>query len=474
MSCPSALQRSLVLCLVCLFPLAALSQTPAADWAAGLDHEAATLGKPAWRPMLAELAHLHRVDTHAPEPPFTFPWEDFGPGYTYGRSFGHWDLPNLAFDTAAGAPEHTREQLLNDIRLQLPSGFLPGIYWMRGNLPPVDPAAVTPNAGRYSPTQSHPPLWVAAADDLLEVLRSRDGSYDRPLMTEFLGALERQVAWFEQARKAQPDGFYYQDIATRQWESGVDDGVRFDGFTAGHPPAHDACIDATSHVYQMYVIGAKWQHLLGRDNRVFEARAAHLRQFIQTALWSERDGFFYDAWTLDAHPDGPRATWNKTATPGRPHAFEGLWPVMVGAATPAQAQRVIAEWLLNPARFYTPHPIATIALDDPLHSNRMWRGPAWNSMAHWAARGLIRYGYRTQAHELLERALDDSAAQFNRTGKLWEYYAPDGGKPEALIRKPYSTRNMPFDSYIGHDPLLAMALLWEKTSAAAPASGMHP
>jgi hypothetical protein len=117
----------------------------------------------------------------------------------------------------------------------------------------------------------------------------------------------------------------------------------------------------------MYMLGARWQHILGRDNHVFEARAAHLRQFIQTALWNERDGFFYDAWTLDAHPDGPRSSWNKTAAPGRPHAFEGLWPVMVGAATPEQARRVRSEWMLNPARFYTPHPIATVALDDPLY-----------------------------------------------------------------------------------------------------------
>jgi hypothetical protein len=64
-------------------------------------------------------------------------------------------------------------------------------------------------------------------------------------------------------------------------------------------------------------------------------------------------------------------------------------------------------------------------------------------MTYWAARGCLRYGRADAARALLEASLDDSAAQFDRTGTIWEYYHPDGGHPEILARKPYTKRNQP-------------------------------
>ena len=118
---------------------------------------------------------------------------------------------------------------------------------------------------------------------------------------------------------------------------------------------------------------------------------------------------------------------------------------------------------MNPKRFFTPHPIATVAADDPKFSNRMWRGPVWNSMTYWAARGALHYGHPAEAHRLIEPALDDSAQQFDRTGKLWEFYSANGAHPEDLTRKPQTKRNEPFPDYLGHNPMLAMARLWEQT-----------
>jgi putative isomerase len=353
---------------------------------------------------------------------------------------------------------------LNDVRLQLPSGFLPGLYWMRQQTAADDPVIYDKAAAKYSPTQGNPPVWVVAADDYLEQTAKTSGTYDTALANEFLERVTRQIGWFERERKAKPDGFLYLDIVTGKWESGVDEGVRFDGTGPGQEPSSTACIDATSHVFQMYVYAAKWARKLGRDATPFQSRAGHLRHFIQTSLWSERDGFFYDSWVLERAPDGPRATWHGTAAPGRSHAFEGMWPMVVGAATPKQTDRVLREWIMSPQRFFTPHPIATVARDDPKFSNRMWRGPVWNSMTYWAARGALRYGHPEDAHRLLGPALDDTATQYDRAGKLWEFYSPLDGHPEDLTRKPQTKRNEPFPDYMGHNPLLAMARLWQVTS----------
>lgn len=420
------------------------------DWSAGLHKEAATLGKAAWRPMLAYTVMLHEVDTHPAEPPFEFPWEDTGRGYGYGPGTGHWDLVHEIIDVLPAAPEHARQQLLNDIHLQLPSGFLPGLYWMRKpTTAPADPGIYDDANAKYSPTQGNPPLWVVAADDYLQ----QTGN-DRALMAEFLKTARLQLGWFERERRAKPDGFLYLDIVNHKWESGVDQGIRFDdsGLASAHPNS-TACVDATSHVYQEYVYAAKWAHALGQDAAPLEARANALRTFIETKLWDEKTGFFYDSWIVDG------------SVKQRTSSFEGMWPMVVGAATPQQAHRVIDEWLMNPRRFFTPHPIATVAVSDPKFELRMWRGPVWNSMTYWAARGALRYQRPQAARRLLEAALDDTAAQFDRTGVLWEYYNPFGGHPEDLKRKPETKRNMPFTDYIGHNPLLAMARMWASIPA---------
>lgn len=424
---------------------------PTPAWAAGLRKEAATVGKPSWRAMLEYDVDLHIVDTHPAEPPFQYPWEDTGRGYGYGPGFGHWDLVHEMLDELPAAPGHVREELLDDVGMQLPSGFLPGLYWMRkASKTAADPGIYDDANSKYSPTQGNPPVWVVAADDYLRVVGG-----NRELEGKFLRAARLQLGWFERERRAQPDGFLYLDIVNHKWESGVDEGIRFDdsGLAANHPRS-TACVDATAQVYQEYVYAAKWARELGEDATPLEARAADLRHFIQTKLWDAKDGFFYDSWDLDG----------SVPNRARTDSFEGFWPMVVGAATQAQADRVLRDWIMNPKRFFTPHPISTVSVSDPKFELRMWRGPVWNSMTYWAARGALRYGHPEDAHRLLGPALDDTAAQFARTGKLWEFYSPFDGHPEDLKRKPETKRNMPFPDYLGHNPLLAMARMWQETA----------
>ncbi len=184
---------------------------------------------------------------------------------------------------------------------------------------------------------------------------------------------------------------------------------------------------------------------------MWTAKAEKLKKFICTELFSEKTGFFHDIWSV------------KNENP--PLAFEGFFALVVGAATPEQARRVIDENLLNPERFFTPHPISTVGRCDPNFEMRMWRGPAWNSMTFWAALGCLRYGRKDAAAALLEKALDNSAFWFERTGTIWEYYDSLGGDPSIVKRKPGTERPTACRDYVGHNPLIAMSRLWEKTKA---------
>jgi putative isomerase len=205
-------------------------------------------------------------------------------------------------------------------------------------------------------------------------------------------------------------------------------------------------------------LGAPKRSGEGWDGTSFGARAERLRDFIRQRLFGDATGFFHDSWAVD----DPRH---------RPMALEGMWPLVVGAATEAQAMRVIDENLLNPARFFTAHPVSTVGVSDTAFELRMWRGPTWNSMTYWAARGCLRYDRHDAASALLARALDQSAAQFDATGTIWEFYHPHGGDPMAVQRKPHTAFNVPCRDYLGHNPLIAMARLYEAVSRPPSAAG---
>jgi putative isomerase len=390
-------------------------------------------GKTEWQPMLKYVAELHRKSTHPAVYPFNYEWEEIGPGYIYGPAFGHWDIVHQSIDVMNFFPEHAIHQMLNDITNQEPTGMIPGSIYMPG-LP----------SGRDSvdwsrEEEGHPPVWVVAVQDYVDL------TGNKTYLKDFLSALIRQITWFENKRKAEGEGFFYNDILIRRWESGVDEGIRFDKTNMGRW----ACIDATSHVFQLYHYAILWSGELGIDQSFFKKRENDLRDFIQNRLYSADDELFYDIWAIE----------DKAL---RSMAFENLWPLMVGAATKEQADKLIDLYILNPDVFLTDHPISTVGRNDPKFELRLWRGPAWNSMTYWVARGCLSYGRKDAAKILLEKALDDSAEKFSETGTIWEFYHPLGGNPADLQRKPQTKKNMPCTEYLGHNPLIAMAVLYDK------------
>lgn len=403
-----------------------------------LVREASRPAKTAWRPALLYLAELHGQSVLPATGFFKYPYESLGPGYMGGRVFGHWDLTHERLDTVRASPAHVRNQIRNELAGQQADGMIPGLvsFNVTGH-----PGQVEANATRqptWKPFKGFPPLWVFAVDAY--VLQTSDPA----ILAECLEAARKQIGWFEAKRSLPGGGFYYLDATTGPWESGVDEGVRFDE----RPASAAACVDASAHVFLLYDHAARWSRKLQQPAAEWEAKANALRDFIRAELWDGATGFFYDHWTV--------------RRPARRHlAFEGMWPVVVGAATPEQAQRVIDEHLLNPQEFFTPHPIATVARSDAKFELRMWRGPAWNCMTYWAARACVRYDRGDAARQLLEQALDATAAEFARSRTLWEFYHPMRGEPTVLHRKP--AQNMPCRDYVGHNPLFAMTDLWRQT-----------
>jgi hypothetical protein len=391
------------------------------------------LGKTEWKQLLKHVSELHKKSTHPAAYPFDYPWEEIGPGYVYGRAFGHWDIIHQVIDVMPSYPAHALHQLINNVKNQEPSGLVPGTIWMPGGM------SQRKEVGWLKKDAGHPPVWIIAVEDYINM------TGNKKILKIFYTPLIRQITWFENERKAENEGFYYNDILIKKWESGVDQGIRFDKTDMGPW----ACIDATSHVYLLYKMCNKWSKELGFDNAYFKRRENELKQFIQNELYSSEEGMFYDIWAIK----------DETL---KQIAFENIWPIIVGAATKEQADKYINKYLLNPDVFFTEHPIATVGVNDPKFELRMWRGPAWNSMTYWAVRGCLNYDREDAALKLLEKALDATAKQFEKTGTIWEFYHPLGGNPEELQRKPHTEYNTPCKEYLGHNPVIEMARLYDK------------
>jgi putative isomerase len=393
--------------------------------------------KPEWAAPMDYVAELTQRSIHPAEPPFAHEWLENGPGYCYGPAFGHYDIVHQVLDIAPLLPEIARKQMLNLLSLQRQDGSIPFV-WMGENptrswLPPK-----TPMATRLKDAQRFPPLWPAGVEACLRVEANAE------LLERAYEAVCRTLARFDAVRKSADGGYYYADIHGKgDWESGTDQGIRFQN----PPPEPAACVDATSHIYWCQRFAAEWARRLGKSAEVHDQALERLGKLIQTTFFCEETAWFHDSWAVKE--------------PKRRHyAFEGMWPIVVGAASASQARQALEQTLLNPERFNTPHPIATIARCDPAFKLRMLHGPAWNSFTLWAVEGCLKYGQRSGARQLLEKALDGTAAQFKRTGTVWEFYHPLGGEPETLERKPGRTQKGPCRDYLGHNPLRAMARLW--------------
>lgn len=383
--------------------------------------------------MLSYTANLHEISTHPASYPFDYEWEEIGPGYIGSRAFGHWDIIHQILDVMPAYPSHAYKQLLNNVKNQGRNGLIPGSIWMTGGMSGRDKV-------RWLYEIGHPPLWPVAVDEYVKQ------TGDKEALKKFYVPLVRQIDWFENNRKADGEGYFYKDILMKTWESGVDEGVRFDNTDLGAW----ACIDATSHVYLLYKYAVEWSNELGMEDAYFVKRRDDIKTFIQTDLYSAEDGCFYDIWAIK----------DKKL---RRVVFESMWPIVVGAATKKQADRYIDSYLLNPDALFTPHPISTVGAKEKEFELRMWRGPSWNSMNFWAAKGCAKYDREDASLKILEKALEQTAKQFELTNTIWEFYHPLGGNPEDVQRKPsYTKYNKPCRDYLGHNPLLAMARLYDQ------------
>jgi putative isomerase len=243
------------------------------------------------------------------------------------------------------------------------------------------------------------------------------------------------------------DALEYKQQNTRfgaALESGLDNSPMYDDM----PFDKDAHLMLLADVGLMSLMDADCRALaeiaraLGREREAKEldAHAGQVRAKLQT-LWSEEDGAFLNK-RLDT------GAFERRLSPTH------FYPLISGAATEEQAQRLIDEHFFNPDEFWGDWILPAIARNDPAYADqRYWRGRIWAPMNWLVYLGLRNYPRLEKARKaLVAKSTDLLLKEWREKRHIHENYNGDTGEGCDVDSS---------DSFYHWGGLLGLIALWE-------------
>lgn len=158
---------------------------------------------------------------------------------------------------------------------------------------------------------------------------------------------------------------------------------------------------------------------LKREAKEWEQKAAERAKKINQIMWDEETGFYYNV-------DKKTHTFTfKKPNDLKREEMIGFLPLWAGIADEQQARRLVQK-LKVPEKFWRKYGIPSLAADDPYYNPKgYWNGPVWVQWNYLIVRGLLDYGYRAEAKELVDRVTANMIAQLKKDHNFWEFYSPD-------------------------------------------------
>ena len=248
-----------------------------------------------------------------------------------------------------------------------------------------------------------PPLFAWAAWQVYE----RDG--ERAFLEELFPRLEMHYAFVRRAYDRDRDGLHTGGFM------GMDNIPR-----PGPPDEEEADLSGWVALFARDM--ARIAGEIGQSERAAFYRAEYAQIVVQinAQLWDEETGFYYDR-----NANGFL----------REKSYAGLIPFIAGAPDVAQAGRII-EHLANPAEFWTPYGVRSLSADSALYEpgysesgwkNSNWRGPIWMPINYMLVQRLEET-HPAVAGQLREALIANVEAQWQATGRFWEYYHAETGE----------------------------------------------
>lgn len=198
--------------------------------------------------------------------------------------------------------------------------------------------------------------------------------------------------------KEQLDAYVAKGGKRSDWDVEFAQNRAEDGTLLGYSLLQES-VDQASYMYSDNQYLAEMADMLGKEDEAkdFRAKAKHLANYINTCMFDESTGFFYDI----RIEDKPLAN----GCAGKPIVERGMgpegWsPLFNGAATQAHADSVV-KVMKDSNEFNTYVPLGTAALSNPAFGPDIyWRGRVWVDQFYFGLKGMDRYGYRDDAIEM--------------------------------------------------------------------------
>lgn len=251
---------------------------------------------------------------------------------------------------------------------------------------------------------------------------------DKEFLRECVPALAKFLIWTMKNRDKNGNGLLEwltepDYLECKCGESGLDNHPRFD-FDIEMDAVDFSTYLCNDSKYLSYI----YNELGDAENaRYFQNVHDSVKEKINTLLWSEQDGLYYDRLF-----DG---TLTGVASP-----FSFL-PMFAGLCSQAQADKMV-KVLLDESRFWTAMPVPTMPKDSEYFDIDMWRGCSWLNINYFLILGLRKYGYTDVAEELRKRTLETVYKWYEETGNVFEFYDADNKIcPFHLKRKGAQSKN---------------------------------
>jgi len=211
-----------------------------------------------------------------------------------------------------------------------------------------------------------------------------------------------------------PDDNSVGTLQAAKFESGLDNSPMYD----------DASYDAATHQMQFADVGlmslyiadcnalAEIADALGKANDVEELqqRAAQYRETLGT-MWDDKRGIFLNRNLLSG----------EFSTRLSPTNF---YLLLAKAATPAQADRMVQEHLLNPTEFWGDWILPSIARNDPAYNDQnYWRGRVWGPMNYLVYLGLRNYPQLSVRKQFAQKSMELFENEWSADGRVCENYS---------------------------------------------------
>lgn len=319
-----------------------------------------------------------------------------------------WDSWKHASATALFNPELAKNEIRCLFDYQAENGMIPDY--------------VSRFKERINWRDTKPPLAAWA------VMNVYENTGDKAFVEEMFDKLYKYHQWWYTDRDHDKNGVCEYGstdgtLIAAAWESGMDNGVRFDEAemlknepeNAWSMNQENICLNSFLYAEKGYL--AMMAQMLGKnelaDKLTQEAKA--LKEHIQTKMFDPETGFFYD-------------TRIGTGEFIKVMGAECWLPLWAGIATPEQARQVLDK-MLDPTKFNSTVPLGTLEISHLRFrpTRGYWRGPVWIDQVYFGVMGLRKYGFDKEA-DMFVRKYIANAQGLLTDGPIHENYNPLTGE----------------------------------------------